>query len=42
MELSLLVRSPPDLDENDIKYDVFVTYSRKDFPWVDQTENSTQ
>ena len=35
MEFSLLVRPPPDLDENDNKYDVFVTYSRKDFSWVD-------
>jgi len=29
------LRLPPDMDENDFKYDVFVTYSRKDFPWVD-------
>ena len=36
MEFSLLVRPPPDLDENDIKYDVFVTYSRNDFSWVDR------
>ena len=33
---SFLVRPPPDVDENDFKYDVFVTYSRKDFPWVDR------
>ena len=30
------MRPPPDLDENDFKYDVFVTYSRKDFSWVDK------
>ena len=36
MKFSLLVRLPSDLDENDIKYDVFVTYSRNDFPWVDR------
>ena len=36
MESSFLVRPPPDMDENDLKYDVFVTYSRKDFPWVDR------
>ena len=30
------MRPPPDLDENGFKYDVFVTYSRKDFPWVDR------
>ena len=35
MKFSLLVRLPSDVDENDIKYDVFVTYSRNDFPWVD-------
>ncbi|KAL9950471.1 hypothetical protein ACROYT_G042969 [Oculina patagonica] len=29
------IKPPPDVDENDFKYDVFVTYSRKDFPWVD-------
>ena len=31
---SLLVRPPPGNDENDFKYDVFVTYSRKDSLWV--------
>ena len=30
------MRPPSDLDENGFKYDVFVTYSRKDFPWVDR------
>jgi len=24
------------MDENDFKFDVFVTYSRKDCPWVDE------
>ena len=28
------MRPPPDRDENDFKYDVFVTYSRKDSLWV--------
>ena len=28
------MRPPPDNDENDFKYDVFVTYSRKDSLWV--------
>ena len=36
MKVSLLVRPPSEVDENDIKYDVFVTYSRNDFPWVDR------
>ncbi|XP_078377659.1 uncharacterized protein LOC144660806 isoform X2 [Oculina patagonica] len=30
------IKLPPDVDESDFKYDVFVTYSRKDFPWVDK------
>ena len=30
------MRATPDLDENEFKYDVFVTYSRKDFSWVDR------
>ena len=34
--ISFLVRLPPDMDENEIKYDVFVTYSRNDFSWVDR------
>ena len=29
------MRPPPDIDENDFKYDVFVTYSKKDSSWVD-------
>ena len=36
MDSSFLVRPPPDMDENDFKYDVFVTYSRNDFPWVER------
>ena len=32
----LLVKSPPDLDAGDFEYDVFLTYSRKDFSWVDK------
>ena len=36
MKFSLLVKPPSEVDENDIKYDVFVTYSRNDFPWVDR------
>ena len=36
MESSFLVRPSPDMDGNNFKYDVFVTYSRKDFPWVDR------
>ena len=36
MESSFLVRPPPDMEGNDFKYDVFVTYSRKDLPWVDK------
>ena len=36
MEFSFLVRLPSDVDENDIKYDVFITYSRNDFSWVDK------
>ena len=31
----LLVKSRPDLDARDFEYDVFLLYSRKDFPWVD-------
>ena len=34
--ISFLVRLPPDMDENEIKYDVFVTYSRNYFSWVDR------
>ena len=34
IESSFLVRLPPDMDENDFKYDVFVSYSRKDSLWV--------
>ena len=30
------MRPSPDVDGNDFKYDVFVTYSRKDFFWVDR------
>ena len=29
------MRLPPDIDENDFKFDVFVTYNRKDCTWVD-------
>ena len=32
----LLVKSPPDLDAGDFEYDVFLTYCRKDFSWVDK------
>ncbi|CAH3017411.1 unnamed protein product [Porites evermanni] len=30
------VKSPPDLDAGDFEYDVFLTYCRKDFSWVDK------
>ena len=31
-----LVKSPPDMNEIVFKYDVFITYSRKDFSWIDK------